>query len=1054
MRAQILNASAGSGKTYQLAYKYVRDVVEQPFLYRHILAVTFTNKATEEMKTRILKEINTLASGAESSYMENLCRELDLDQPTVRRRAKTALRKILHDYSHFTILTIDTFFQRILRAFIKELGIELNYNIELESSSVLNRSIDKLIEDITTDKELRKWLMAFVQESIDDGKKWDVRGTIATLGKELFKEKNKDILSAAKSKDELNKIVNDATAKCKAYEKQMQQLAQSALSLMDGEAVRYDDFPGKSRSFAKYFVTIASGEIKKYTDTVNKARHDLDKWGKVGSSSRTIAPQLQPLLQQMCDIYDTASTFWNTTSLIRENYRSYALLADLYSKVEEICDKENTMILSETKYIVSEFIGNNDAPFIYEKVGNRYDHFMIDEFQDTSTKEWENFLPLLQNAMSQKEETSVLIVGDIKQSIYRWRGGDWRLLHSQAQQSLGEDSTEVINLKDNYRSLPNIVRFNNNIIERVVERDNGLLNTTLSDATAQGYITENGEESLKDMLSNAYKEHKQNPRKKGDCEGYINITTFKEEPPIIERIKQLIDNGYKPFEIMILTRGKRDIRKVADTLLEFKSTNQEPKYNFDIMTQEALIIGYAPIATFIISTLRLALNLDDTISRALFNQFLGDRDYQTPLTQEDTIFLRAIRLLSPEEAFERIVINYKLDNNSPQIAYLQAIHEQIISFCSTKVADISLFVKWWEEVGRNRSLNVKQSQTTIEISTIHKAKGLEKRVILIPYCTWQLQPLSAGNISNFVWSKADGDEFGGIGNMPIKYKKSMSESLFSIDYYREMVYSHVDNINILYVALTRAVESLHIFIGQGSKATVGKHIIESIASADGDRVAIGDLEGRMTTTEQGEVYEFGEFTAAKSIEKSASSTDSYKLTNYPTANTEMKLRLPSKRYFEDSKTVELSPRNFGILMHKVFEKSSTIHEIQITIEQMIANGEVDKDSVVTLRKMVDEALAMPQVKRWFSSDWTTIRKENDIIIPRSKWMRRPDRVMISDQEVVVVDYKFGDEELPKYHNQIRDYIALLSQIGYQNINGYIWYVKLGKVVEVEMATLF
>ena len=232
MRARILNASAGSGKTYQLAYKYVRDVVEQPGIYRHILAVTFTNKATEEMKSRILKEIHLLASGQPSSYLDNLCRELSLDAATVRRRAREVRSKILHDYSRFTVLTIDTFFQRILRAFIKELGIDLNYNVEIETASVLTKSADTLIEQITTDRDLQRWLTDFVQERIDEGKKWDIRDGILTLGGELFKEKNKDALSAARPREELARIVGEATAHAAATKKRMQDAAAEAVRII------------------------------------------------------------------------------------------------------------------------------------------------------------------------------------------------------------------------------------------------------------------------------------------------------------------------------------------------------------------------------------------------------------------------------------------------------------------------------------------------------------------------------------------------------------------------------------------------------------------------------------------------------------------------------------------------------------------------------------------------------------------------------------------------------------------------------------------------------
>ena len=221
----------------------------------------------------------------------------------------------------------------------------------------------------------------------------------------------------------------------------------------------------------------------------------------------------------------------------------FALLSDLYAKVQQMCDQENMMLLSETKYILSEFIGHNDAPFIYEKVGNRFEHFMIDEFQDTSVKEWENFLPLLQNAMAQSEATSVLIVGDIKQSIYRWRGGDWKILHSQAQRALGADSTELVNLTENYRSLPAVVDFNNKAIGRVVEADNRALNATLDEAAARGDMDVRTAAGLRDTLQKAYREHAQTPRRLGGVPGYVSVETFAERPPVVERICEVLDKG-------------------------------------------------------------------------------------------------------------------------------------------------------------------------------------------------------------------------------------------------------------------------------------------------------------------------------------------------------------------------------------------------------------------------------------------------------------------------------------------------------------------------------
>ena len=342
MRAKILNASAGSGKTYQLAYKYVHDVIERPESYSAILAVTFTNKATEEMKTRILKEINTLASGQRSGYMSLLRRETGLDEAEIRRRARTARTRILHNYSRFTVLTIDRFFQRILRAFIKELGIDLNYNIELETASVLTKSADALVEQITSDPELQRWLTDFVQERIDDGAKWDIRDGILALGDELFKERNRDALAAAGDKETLVRLVNEATTRSAASKRHFQAIGKQAVERMNQTGVTPESFKGGRNSFAQIFRKVAAGEIVPPTKTVRTCSLSTDGWCTKTASPAVVAAAalLQPLLAELCAFYDEHVRLWNTAELLRENYRSFALLTDLYARGATIVSSE------------------------------------------------------------------------------------------------------------------------------------------------------------------------------------------------------------------------------------------------------------------------------------------------------------------------------------------------------------------------------------------------------------------------------------------------------------------------------------------------------------------------------------------------------------------------------------------------------------------------------------------------------------------------------------------------------------------------------------------
>ena len=620
-------------KPTQLAYKYVRDVIDQPNHLPPHLAVTFTNKATEEMKSRILKEIHRLASGGASPYLGNLCRELSLDERSVRKRAAEVRSKILHDYSRFTVLTIDTFFQRILRAFIKELGIDLNYNVEIETASVLSKGADTLIEQITVDRDLQRWLTDFVQERIDEGRKWDIRDGILSLGGELFR-KNKRTRCPSPLARELGRIVSAPTARPRRPNSNCSRPPPRPLRSSPDAGVGRRLF-GQEPQLRPLFLHRRRGRtetLRRHGGQNGRRARGLGRQGiaRAGAGPRAATPaarnvrhlRRQPHVEHL-------------RPAARELPQLRPAVGPL--QVQQLCDEQNMMLLSETKYILSEFIGHNDAPFIYEKVGNRFERFMIDEFQDTSVKEWENFLPLLQNAMAQSEETSVLIVGDIKQSIYRWRGGDWKILHGEAQQALGAGDTQVEVLRENWRSLPAVVAFNNRIIERIVAADNRALNETLAKASEEGSVDPAEAAALRDTLADAYRGHAQLPRRRAEHPGYVSVETFAERPPVVERICALIDKGFRPCDIMILVRGGTDGAKVAAELLDFKRRNEDPRYRFDVMTQEALIVGNAPVSSFIAAALRLALNPDDSLSRAVYNHYLG-RPFDRPLDDSERDF--------------------------------------------------------------------------------------------------------------------------------------------------------------------------------------------------------------------------------------------------------------------------------------------------------------------------------------------------------------------------------------------------------------------------------
>lgn len=1047
MRAKILNASAGAGKTYQLAYKYVSDVLGSEnergdfdaTAYRRIIAVTFTNKATEEMKSRILRQIHTIASGGKSDYMAMLMRDTGKSEQELRRRAVRVRTAILHDYSRFTILTNDTFFQRILRAFIKELGIELNYSLELDTAPILSKSADAVIGDISTNRELYDWVMDMAKDRIEAGEKWNIRDGILLLHNELFKEYTKEAITHTTDKKELKRIVFGFAAKADKAIGELKATAQKAIDLIADAELSENDF---KRGTVGYLYKIAAGEIVQPNKTAAALIGGTpDAWfaktRKATSDMLTVAQNIQPLFDKVCaDISDVAELA-NSKTILLQNYRSFALLNDLYRKSLEICREENTMLLSETKHIISQFITENDTPFIYEKVGNRFERYMIDEFQDTSLGEWRNFLPLLRNAMSQCEDISVLLVGDIKQSIYRWRGSDWNILGSIAPDELGRSDTEIETLGSNYRSLPTIVEFNNMIFDRAVALDNAELNAMLETARSQSKISEKTYAYLHDTLLRAYAGHSQKPQRKCTNGGYVNITICREEPDIVRRVKSIIDKGYRPCDITVLVRSKNDGYEIARQLLAVKDQG-DPHYRFDVMTQEALKLNNSPAIALVIAILRLAVNRRDKLSLAIYNRYCKSCDFTAQLTDRENAFLDSLRVMSPEEAFENIVIKYKPEKNG-QTAYVQALHEIVVKFCANRVADIALFLKWWDENGDGKSVNVERSESAIEIMTVHKAKGLENKVVIIPYCKWELNPsASSGWKKNTIWAEPSSNSgIDGLGSFPVSFNKTVADSAFAEGFYEETVYSHVDAINLLYVALTRAAEQLHVFIPERAikSKTAGRFICDALP-ADG-----------FTEYEDGtRICEFGENTSPEPFTEKANESIQVRLNEYPSSPVNMRLRLPSARYFDDGEQVRLSPRNMGISLHRVFENAISRDDISAAIRQMVIDGVLSDEEAVSITAQVEKTLANTVAGEWFDGDWTLVRRENNIIIPKHG-MLRPDRVMIRGRQAIVVDYKFGEAK-SSYAKQVAEYADMLRNMGYDDVRGYIWYVKSGEIIEV------
>ncbi len=643
------------------------------------------------------------------------------------------------------------------------------------------------------------------------------------------------------------------------------------------------------------------------------------------------------------------------------------------------------------------------------------------------------------------------------------------MLHSEASEDFGSDDVESIDMVDNYRSRADVVRFNNGMIGAVMNLENNSLNSEIDDAYKSGAISKDCYDELRDVVVRAYSSYEQTPCKKsgeelgwgGWSDGFAEVVTYEgDDDPTIATICGAIDRGYKPSDIMVLTRSKSQATTIAQKILEIKSSTQVEEYRFDVVTQEALVIGNAAVSNFVAAVMRLSLNPKDRLQRAFYNQFLKRDSHYVALSDRELTFLRRLRMYSLIEAFEMIVMEYELDAAPESVAYLQAIHEQVISFSNSKLGDMKLFLEWWDDKGSKRYLSVERGDSAIEILTIHKSKGLEKKVIIIPQCNWARGPVA----NDIVWSQERGDDGGQL--YPLSYKGEMGNSSFAEEYYRSNVYAHMDSLNLFYVALTRAVESLHIFVkvNQTQKSRNAKGIGSLVLGAIPDmamqpqRLESTDAEGQKR-----ESFQWGSSTRPEVKKKSADNpnvyqevaSDSYIERRYKSTPMQVKLHLPTKRYRMDEQVdgvnggESLTPREIGILMHKVFEIASSREDIFKVAQERLANGLINGDEHLQLMEALRRSLEDSRAAEWFDTEWDMVRNESDIVVPESVGSAsRPDRVMIRGSRAVVVDYKFGEPRPGSNTKQMREYMSLLGQMGYSEVEGYIWYIRYNKIESV------
>ena len=1074
MELLVYKASAGSGKTFTLAVEYIKLLIINPRAYRQILAVTFTNKATAEMKERILTQLYGIwkEDPASDAYLKRIKEDLNPSPPPdkeLRQRAGMALQYMLHDYSRFRVETIDSFFQSVMRNLARELELSPNLNIELNNADVLSDAVDSMIEKLTPSSPVLAWLLDYINERIADDKRWNVSSEVKSFGRNIFDEsyieRGEGLRLKLRSpetiklyRDVLREMETDALEQMKGFYDQFE-------GELDGHALVPEDLKGGARSIGSYFRKLRDGRL---TDkdvlnaTLQNSLADAKNWATKTSSRkdeiiRLAETSLIPLLQDAERLRPQKSRTINSCRLSLQHLNKLQLLNHIDEEVRTLNREHNRFLLSDTNALLHKLVHEGDSSFVFEKIGANIRNVMIDEFQDTSRMQWDNFRLLLLEGLSQGADS--LIVGDVKQSIYRWRNGDWGILNSlgsnQSKSQFCDTSPQlsfpfpvrVETLKVNRRSETNVINFNNCLFTAAVDYLNSL------------HLEELKEECF--PLKRAYADVVQESPKT-DSKGYVKVSfiepdkeqnyTQKTLSAMGEEVQRLLSEGVKLNDITILVRKNKNIPPIADYF--------DKELHLPVVSDEAFRLDASLAICMLIDALRYLSNPEEKIAKAslITNYKLeitgGDKaepadwhdiltaDARTALPAEFVSRMDELRLMPLYELLEELFTLFNMGSIEKQDAYLFSFFDAVTEYLQNNSSDLDGFIRYWDETLCAKTIPSGEMDG-IRIFSIHKSKGLEFHTVLIPFCDWKLENETYNQL---VWCTAPEPPYNAIDLVPVNYSSTMAESVYRQDYLDERLQLWVDNLNLLYVAFTRAGKNLILWSKKGQKGTMAELL--SAALPQVAQAGEGSWDEEESIYESGEVY--------PSEEENDNSQALNKLAQKPV---KLPVHMESMRhdieFRQSNRSADFiagvdeakSSRRFinrGRLLHTLFSAIETEEDIDDAISRLVFEGIIGRtEKEEEIRELTLRAFSQPQIKDWYSGSWQLFN-ECDIIWQENGELRnrRPDRVMMRGGTIVVVDFKFGKPN-KKYNKQVQGYMDLLIRMGYDanTISGYLWYVE-------------
>jgi ATP-dependent exoDNAse (exonuclease V) beta subunit len=1035
----VYNSSAGSGKTFTLVKEYLKIALKtkNAKTYKEILAITFTNKAAAEMKERVILALQALSGqvaleGTPKHLLAELVKPVEegglgLSQEEIKTRSKAVLSSILHNYNDFAISTIDKFTTKIIRTFALDLKLPLNFGIELNEDEVLKSAVDMLISEVGVNEKLTKLLIGYSKEKADDEKSWNIELDLIKFAKNITKEGGEEHLEKIRnlSIDDFEAIKKELIVVTQSFESNVKDIGKRALDFINEKGIEHASF--SSSYIPKYFIYLATFRDDKLTpsNSVIKMFTDELEWysKKTPSSQKELIDahktELTNFYNEIQSLLGLQLSDYILKKLLLKTIYQTAVINEIEKTILEFKADNNILNLSDFNKQIAKIILTESIPFIYERLGERYKHYLIDEFQDTSIIQWQNLIPLIENALANGNYN--MLVGDAKQAIYRFRGGEVEQIinlpkiynHNDNPLLVEREKTLMRNHQDenltqNYRSKAEIVDFNNQFFNFVANE-------------------------LTDKFSPIYSELKQefDPKNTG---GGVSIEFLEHDDykantnlKIKETIEQCLADGYQYSDITILTRSNDNASSIASFLLE---------NNIQVISSESLLLNNSNEVKFLLSLLKYIANPSDLANHLYAVNYL----INTRFTNEENIdyfihkapdvlggFLQKHQLtlstasattFSLYELTEYLIEHFELGKNVN--IFIQFFLDKIHEYASKSDNSILNFVEWWDTKSKKFSVVIPSGINAVQVMTIHKSKGLEFPVVIYPFAT-----NNAGPTDSFIWTEEPIVK--GLSSSILKLSADMKGTVLNDVYLYEKEKEKLDTINVLYVALTRPKNRLYVISKQ-------KEVKEDQLSKNYFLdFCVANASAKVTDS----VYRFGEFkkaTHSTTTENSANEVMTDICYNPWRDKIDISYQAPKYWDIENPETYA----DYGNLIHQLLSEIEHASDVDKTVEKFTKQGLFTPEAKVAVVNELNQLMAKPEVARFFN-DYSELKTETTILLPTGE-SYQPDRVVLKNNTTLILDYKTGKKE-KKHYEQLEHYKILLAEMGYSNIESYLLYIK-------------